>query len=45
MDVVLMLTCAYATLTLYFADVIKVEREKAIKEFLVEQLKRFVPLK
>ena len=30
----------YSTSETYYADVIKEEREKAIKEFLVEQLKR-----
>ena len=29
----------YSASEIYFADVIKEEREKAIKEFLVEQLK------
>jgi hypothetical protein len=30
----------YSASEIYFADVIAKEREKAIKEFLVEQLKR-----
>lgn len=30
----------YSATEIYFADVIKEEREKAIKEYLVEQLKR-----
>jgi hypothetical protein len=30
----------YSASEIYFADVIATEREKAIKEFLVEQLKR-----
>jgi hypothetical protein len=30
----------YAASEIYFADIIKEEREKAIKEFLTEQLKR-----
>ena len=30
----------YSASEIYFADVIKEEREKAIKEYLVEQLKR-----
>lgn len=30
----------YSVSEIYFSDVIKEEREKAIKEFLVEQLKR-----
>jgi len=33
----------YSTSEIYFADVIKEEREKAVKEFLVEQLKRRQP--
>lgn len=33
----------YSTSKMYFADVIKEEREKAIKEFLIEQLKRRQP--
>ena len=30
----------YSASEIYFADIIKEEREKAIKEFLIEQLKR-----
>ena len=30
----------YAASEIYFADIIKEEREKAIKEFLIEQLRR-----
>lgn len=30
----------YTVSEIYFADVIKKEREKAIKEYLIEQLKR-----
>ncbi len=34
------LDAIYSASEIYFADVIKEEREKAIKEYLVEQLKR-----
>lgn len=30
----------YSASEIYFADVIAIEREKAIKDFLIEQLKR-----
>lgn len=39
-DIKYFLDDIYSASETYFADVIKEEREKAIKEFLVEQLKR-----
>jgi hypothetical protein len=39
-DIKYFLDDIYSASEIYFADIIKAEREKAIKEFLIEQLKR-----
>jgi len=43
-DMSIYLDKIYVLSEIYFADIIKEEREKAIKDFLIDQLKRRQPI-